>query len=79
MPGMSTSPDPASIAAAAGWAADAGALVIAAGAGIGVDSGLPDFRGDQGFWRAYPSLGARGLRFMSIASARSFETTPRLA
>jgi NAD-dependent SIR2 family protein deacetylase len=30
------------------------ALVIGAGAGMGVDSGLPDFRGDQGFWRAYP-------------------------
>lgn len=24
-------------------------LLITAGAGMGVDSGLPDFRGDQGF------------------------------
>ena len=32
----------------------ADALLIGAGAGMGVDSGLPDFRGDQGFWRAYP-------------------------
>ncbi|CAD8159437.1 unnamed protein product [Paramecium pentaurelia] len=29
------------------------ALIITAGAGMGVDSGLPDFRGDQGFWKAY--------------------------
>ena len=28
------------------------------GAGMGVDSGLPDFRGDQGFWKAYPGLRA---------------------
>lgn len=30
-------------------------LVITAGAGMGVDSGLPDFRGRQGFWQACPS------------------------
>jgi NAD-dependent SIR2 family protein deacetylase len=30
------------------------ALLIAAGAGMGVDSGLPDFRGPEGFWKAYP-------------------------
>ena len=33
---------------------NADALVITAGAGMGVDSGLPDFRGDKGFWNAYP-------------------------
>ena len=31
-------------------------LLIGAGAGMGVDSGLPDFRGKDGFWRAYPPL-----------------------
>jgi NAD-dependent SIR2 family protein deacetylase len=30
----------------------ADALLIGAGAGMGVDSGLPDFRGPGGFWRA---------------------------
>ena len=30
------------------------ALIVAAGAEIGVDSGLPDFRGKDGFWQAYP-------------------------
>ena len=33
----------------------AAALVVATGAGMGIDSGLPDFRGDQGFWKAYPA------------------------
>ena len=28
----------------------ADALIISAGAGMGVDSRLPDFRGNDGFW-----------------------------
>ena len=32
--------------------AEADAIIITAGAGMGVDSGLPDFRGDLGFWKA---------------------------
>jgi NAD-dependent SIR2 family protein deacetylase len=79
MAGMSMILDPDSITIAAELVARAGALVIATGAGMGVDSGLPDFRGDDGFWRAYPALGARGLDFTSIASTRSFETAPRIA
>lgn len=57
----------------------ADALMVAAGAGMGVDSGLPDFRGPEGFWRAYPALGKRGLEFYSVASPRTFETEPALA
>lgn len=55
------------------------ALVIAAGAGMGVDSGLPDFRGDEGFWRAYPPFKERGLRFVELANPRWFATDPELA
>ncbi len=55
------------------------ALVVAAGAGMGVDSGLPDFRGDQGFWRAYPPLGRLGLRFAEMANPRWFRVDPTLA
>jgi NAD-dependent SIR2 family protein deacetylase len=50
--------------------AKADAIVIAAGAGIGVDSGLPDFRGNDGFWNAYPALARRcpelSCRFESV-------------
>lgn len=37
------------------WLRDADGLLITARAGMGVDSGLPDFRGAEGFWRAYRS------------------------
>jgi len=54
-------------------------LVITAGAGMGIDSGLPDFRGRHGFWRAYPALGRQGIAFTSIASPQAFRDTPLLA
>lgn len=57
----------------------ADALIVAAGAGMGVDSGLPDFRGPAGFWRAYPALGRRGIDFHSVASPRTFDSDPALA
>lgn len=56
-----------SIHRAAELIADADALVIAAGAGIGVDSGLPDFRGNDGFWRAYPALAHARIDFTEVA------------
>lgn len=58
---------------------DADGLLITAGAGIGVDSGLPDFRGDAGFWTAYPPLAARGLPFREMANPASFARDSRLA
>lgn len=57
----------------------ADALLVAAGAGMGVDSGLPDFRGEQGFWQAYPALGRAGMDFYSIASPAAFRRDPALA
>jgi NAD-dependent SIR2 family protein deacetylase len=57
----------------------ADALIVAAGAGMGVDSGLPDFRGREGFWRAYPALARARLDFTTVASPRTFERDPRLA
>jgi NAD-dependent SIR2 family protein deacetylase len=71
--------DHAAIAKAAALIAEADALVIAAGAGMGVDSGLPDFRGNAGFWRAYPALAVEGVAFMDIASPRAFRANPRRA
>jgi NAD-dependent SIR2 family protein deacetylase len=64
---------------AAGIIDGADAIIIAAGAGIGVDSGLPDFRSSNGFWKAYPALAAAQLNFTEVASPRTFEKYPRLA
>ena len=52
------------------------AMLITAGAGIGVDSGLPDFRGDQGFWNAYPMYERLGINFISAANPANFEGDP---
>ncbi|HDR9131701.1 SIR2 family NAD-dependent protein deacylase [Burkholderia vietnamiensis] len=59
--------------------ARADALLVTAGAGIGVDSGLPDFRGTDGFWRAYPALRQERFEFHEIASPQAFRAQPRLA
>ena len=64
-------------AAAAIQAADA--LLFTAGAGMGVDSGLPDFRGAQGFWRAYPAIAKLGLSFEEMANPAWFSKDPHLA
>ena len=71
--------DHAALERAAALVAEADALVIAAGAGMGVDSGLPDFRGNAGFWKAYPALAADGTAFMDIASPAAFHADPRRA
>ncbi len=76
---MPLAPDPNLIARAASLIDRSDAIVIAAGAGMGVDSGLPDFRGNDGFWRAYPALAAAGIEFESIANPQAFRQHPDLA
>lgn len=51
-------------------------LVITAGAGMGVDSGLPDFRGNEGFWNAYPPYRKLGLSFVDAANPEHFQRDP---
>lgn len=58
---------------------EADAVVVMAGAGMSVDSGLPDFRGDKGFWASYPEAEKLGLSFADIATADTFNKKPRLA
>lgn len=55
----------------------ADAVLIGAGAGMGVDSGLPDFRGVEGFWKAYPPF--KGRTFSQIANPRLFLDDPEQA
>ena len=58
---------------------NAEALLITTGAGMGVDSGLPDFRGTDGFWQAYPAISKMNLSFSEIANPRWFHTNPSMA
>jgi NAD-dependent SIR2 family protein deacetylase len=64
---------------AAAAVAGADAMLITAGAGIGVDSGLPDFRGNEGFWNAYPPMRKLGVSFIDMANPGWFQRDPGLA
>jgi NAD-dependent SIR2 family protein deacetylase len=69
----------AAVARAAEAVRQASAILIACGAGMGVDSGLPDFRGKEGFWRAYPAYRELGLSFVEMANPGTFRADPALA
>ena len=58
---------------------DADAILIGAGAGMGVDSGLPDFRGNEGFWKAYPPFRKLNLSFVQLANPQWFSADPHRA
>ena len=64
---------------AATWVRDAKRFVITAGAGMGADSGLPTFRGAEGFWKAYPAFRQLGLEWRALARPKWFEEDPELA
>ncbi len=51
-------------------------LVVTSGAGMGVDSGLPDFRGEKGFWKAYPMYERLGVTFVGAANPAHFIRDP---
>ncbi|WP_320042880.1 Sir2 family NAD-dependent protein deacetylase [uncultured Desulfobacter sp.] len=58
---------------------NADALFITSGAGMGVDSGLPDFRGNSGFWKAYPPIAKLGKSFSEMADPIWFHKQPEIA
>lgn len=64
---------------AAKYIQEADSIIITAGAGMGVDSGLPDFRGNEGFWKAYPALARAKLDFSEVASPTTFNRDIKLA
>jgi len=74
-----TATDQALIRQAGRIVSEADALLICAGAGMGVDSGLPDFRGREGFWNEYPAARQLGLSFEELANPEWFERDPSLA
>jgi len=59
--------------------AQSSGLLIAAGAGMGVDSGLTSFREPGDFWRAFPPLQQAGLSYEEIANPRAFADKPEFA
>ena len=61
------------------WIEKSDAILITAGAGMGVDSGLPDFRGNEGFWKAYPAMKNLGIGFQNMANPQWFSSNPKLA
>lgn len=52
-------------------------LLIGAGAGMGRDSGLPDFRGNEGFWNNYPPYKNK-FNFYECANPQFLVTNPNL-
>jgi len=61
---------------AAQWLRDADGILVTAGAGMGVDSGLPNFRGEDGFRHTYTVLDAEGICFRDIANGEAFRHDP---
>ncbi|MBN3725311.1 SIR2 family NAD-dependent protein deacylase [Burkholderia sp. Ac-20379] len=66
-----------SLARAARWIADADALVITAGAGMSVDSNLPDFRGTNGIWQTLLPAGMHEGEVGSFTQGDCFTAKPR--
>ena len=54
-------------------------ILITAGAGMSVDSGLPGFRSVGGFWNAYPMFKGRNINFQDIATPLAYEIHQELA
>ena len=54
-------------------------ILITAGAGMSVDSGLPDFRSVGGFWNAYPMFRENKINFEDIATPLAYHHNQELA
>ena len=52
------------------------AVLFTAGAGIGIDSGLPAFRGNEGLWEEYPYFRKAKMSFSDAANPRFFLQDP---
>ena len=74
MPAVETS----ELIAAADAIAHAKHLLVTAGAGMGVDSGLATFRGKGGFWNMYPPYRHLRLDYMQLATPEIFTRDPEL-
>jgi len=64
---------------AVGWLREADGLIFAAGAGMGVDSGLPDFRGSDAIWAKWLPAGVSKADVRLLTYASSFRQKPQAA
>ncbi|MES2597578.1 MAG: Sir2 family NAD-dependent protein deacetylase [Verrucomicrobiota bacterium] len=69
----------AEIHKAAELIAQADHLLITAGAGMSVDSGLPDYRGKEGLWNHYPVYRELGVDYAAMTRPSGFERDPHFA
>lgn len=53
-------------------------ILITAGAGMGVDSGLPTFRGNCGFYDSYTEFGETSLNFNNVANPSFLLQSPEM-
>lgn len=58
---------------------NADSILICAGAGMSVDSGIPSFRGKDGFWNIYPALAKGEQDFYQSANPKHFAENPEQA
>src|SRR5580698_10348585 len=68
--------DSIDIQRAADWIRNADGIVIAAGAGMSVDSGLPDFRGADGLWTSLLPAGMTERDVGSLTQGDCFVDKP---
>ena len=64
---------------AADMMAAADAVIVACGAGMSLDSNLPDFRNEDAWHARYPMFQGRGLTYAHLASSALLDKNPRLA
>ena len=55
-----------------GWQGDGGRLVFLTGAGVSAESGIPTFRGADGFW----TFGSKNYSAMDLATKAMFAREP---
>lgn len=79
IPSSMASPTDAEFRQAVKIIGTADALIIAAGAGMGADSGLPTYRGALGFETAYPVVRQLGLSYRDLAKPAMLQRDPYLA
>ena len=67
------------IETAASLISNAEAVLIYAGAGMSVDSGLEQYRGKDGLWTRYLDIDGHQIKYMDLMTHMAFDETPEQA